>query len=652
MKRTPAGKRNYTIEKRTYGKAGLHGGAAATGDFDWYTRDTKDLWEGVFGRIREIKQKQIPRRYELYAYQQAYTNRYGPTALGSLYQLTTRNPSMGMQSIVINLIKRIIDAAVARIAKEKPRAFALPRKDDYRIKRKCKNMTKFLDGAMVSANVYANSEDVFRDACLFGDGTLIPYAHNGRICSAVAKVDELWIDALDGMYDDPTEVHWSHPWPRRTLLSEFPDQEKMINEARAAWKGELSYMGQADLVECVWSWKRPSQPGKADGRWCKTVCTGTLGDGVWKRDYLPAARFHWTPPTYGPFGDGIAKEILGHQRALQDIVRGVLKSIRMFAVPRVWVSKMANVASSIISNEITVNEYSGEKPVFDTPPAAAPDIYQFVQWIIDDAFKQARMSQLTAQSEKPAGLNAAVALRTYHDIETQGFAVIGQRWERWYLMVARMLVDLAEDIYADKKKLSVKVPGRGFIEEVDWGDLSLEKDQWDMEVWPTSILPLSVEAQIQTATEFMQSGLMPRNALLQQLRIPMIYEWIDRETAAEDNVDMALTSILADGKYIPPDPVGNSALALREAQLAKLRAMADKQLDPSKLELLERFILRATELQNAANATPPGAGQPGAPGPEGTAPPPTGAPPGRAPGPPQAPLAPQTGQPVAPPQAA
>lgn len=639
MKKAPAKPRAYTIEKRMYGKAGLRSGADSHGAWDWYLRTGKDLYEGVFTRLQEIKQKQIPRRYELYTYQQAYTGRFGPSALGSLYQLTTRNPHAGMYSIVINIIKRIIDAAVARIAKEKPRAFALPRRNDYRLKRKCKNLTKFLDGVMVSAKVYANSEDVFRDACLFGDGTLIPYASNGQIKSAVAKIDELWIDALDGMYDNPTELHWAHPWPRRELLSEFPEWEKEINEARAAWRGELAYMGQADLVECAWSWKLPSAPGKKDGLWTKTICTATLDQGVWERDYLPAARFHWTPPTYGPFGDGIAKEILGHQRAMQDIVRGILKSIRMFAVPRVWVSKMANVASSIISNEIGVNEYSGEKPVFDTPPAASPDIYQFAQWILDDAFKQARMSQLTAQSEKPAGLNAAVALRTYHDIETQGFAVVGQRWERWYLLVARMLVDIAQDIYKDKGKLSVKVPGRGFIESIDWSDVSLDDDMYDIEVWPTSILPLSVEGQIQTATEFMRSGLMPRNALLQQLRIPMIYEWIDRETAAEDNIDMALSSILADGKYIEPDPVGDAKLALREAQLAKLRAEADDKLEPAKMELLERFILRATELVNQAEAP-------------AQAPPAPEAPPGRAAGPPPAPLAPMNGQPIAPPQAA
>ncbi len=50
-----------------------------------------------------------------------------------------------------------------------------------------------------------------------------------------------------------------------------------------------------------------------------------------------------------------------------------------------------------ITNEITVNKYSGDPPQFSTPPAMAPDVYSFLQWLIDDCYKELGLSQLSAQ---------------------------------------------------------------------------------------------------------------------------------------------------------------------------------------------------------------------------------------------------------------
>ena len=612
-----------------------------SGNTHWYEQPVNDAHEDLFQYVRTIKNSQVRRRYELAIFQQLYTNSVQSlSASGGLFSPLSGGPSGSYSRLSENVVKSCCDTATARIAKSKPRAFVLPTKGSARLKRKCKNLTKFLDGQMAAASVYANGEDVFRDATIYGDGALVLRDRDDEVTSEVVKIDELIIDQVVGMYDRPKEMHIEHPVPRTELLARYPEARKEIDEARMAWRGAMGFMSQQDMVLTVETWRLESIPGAGDGRHVYAICNKTLVDDPWDKSYIPIYRFHWTPPTYGPFGDGIAKDLEGKQWLISNILRDIAESIRMFAIPRIWVDSTSNISQHTITNEITVNKYSaGSPPVFSTPPAAAPDVYAFVQWLIDSCFKQEGLSQLSAQSEKPAGLNSGVAMRTYQDVETQRFAIVGQRWERWYMAVAEGIIDLSADIYKRKGKLSVKVPGRGFIETVDWSDVSLKRDQYDIQVWPTNILPETPEGKLQAIQEWTSSGFMPRDVAIGQMNMPILNDWVDDETAARDNIEMCLGSIEDKGKFIEPDPVSNIDLCVTMAQSAYLRAQVN-DLEEHKIVLLQRFLAASLKVQAdrkaqeaAQNAPPPQMGPGGPPGAGGPVV-------GQAGAPPPAPMAP------------
>jgi hypothetical protein len=616
-----------TVEKKQYrtktgaslGPTGIH----------WFERPEGDVHEDIFIYVRNIKNRQVRRRYELSMFQQMYCN-FQTAWIGGLFS-STASPNTPYSHLAANVIKSCVDTATARIAKSKPRAFVLPSTGDYRIKRKARNLTKFLDGAMFAALVYENSEDVFRDAGIYGTGALLLRERNNQIESVVIKQDELIIDQVTGMYDKPQEMHWEHPTPRTELIALYPEFEKEINDARMAWRGDLAFMSQQDLVMVVETWRTPSTPESTDGRHTVSIANATLKDEEWTRSYIPIYRFHWSPPTYGPFGSGIALELYGIQSTITSTWRTICESVCMFAVPRVWVNSLSGVSQHQITNEITVNRYTGEKPVFDTPSAMAADVYSWVQFQIDYAFKQIGLSPLTAQSEKPAGLNSGVGLRNYQDIETQRFAVVGQRWERWYMAVAKGLIDMSADLYEKTGKLQMKVPGRGFIQTVNWKDVSIAEDQYDVAVFPTNLLAIDPEGRLQQIQEYINSGLMPKDVAIAQLNMPILNDWIDRETAARERAERMIDSILDDAIYMPPDSIGNADMCVEMAQDMYNRAEAGNDgIEEHKRVLLLRFLQASMALQQAANQqTAPPPGQPGQPGPEV----------GRAPAPPEAPFA-------------
>lgn len=629
-----------TLEKKQYRTSGSS--MANMGGTHWWERPEGDKHDDIFTYVRNIKNRQVRRRYELAIFQQMYCN-FQTAWIGGLFS-STASPNTPYSHLAANVIKSCVDTAVARIAKSKPRAFVLPNVGDYRIKRKARNLTKFLDGAMYSALVYQNSEDVFRDACIYGTGALLLRERHNQIESVQVKVDELIVDQVTGMYDDPQEMHWEHPTPRTELIALYPEFKNEIEDARMAWRGDMAFMSQQDLVMVVHSWRVPSTPDSNDGRYTVCIANATLCDEEYNKAYIPIYRYHWSPPTYGPFGTGIALELYGIQSTITSTWRSICESVYTFAIPRVWVDTVNGVSQHQITNEISVNRYSGNPPIFQTPSAMAPDVYSWMQYMIDYAFRQVGLSQLSAQSEKPAGLNSGVAMRTYQDVETQRFAVVGQRWERWFMCVAKGLVDMSSDLYAKTSKLSAKVPGRGFIQTVNWKDVCLDDDQYDIGVFPTNLLALDPEGRLQQIQEYINSGLMPKDVAISQLNMPVLNDWIERETAARERAERMIDSILDDGIYMPPDSIGNADMCVEMAQDMYNRAEAGYDgIEEHKRVLLLRFLQASLQLQSASQPMAPPQGPPG---------PPPGAAVGQPPAPPPAPFAAQGAPPVRMPQAA
>lgn len=640
-----------TPEPRRTKRYSMRGGSKVSGlgAASWSEQTERTLHEHVFAHISNLKTRQVRRRYQNAIYQQLYNNNLQSiTASSSLFSSTIATALASYNRLSTNIVKPLVKTATARIAKAKPRPFILPKRGGpgrFKMKRAARMLQKYLDGVMKHSGFYSESELGFRDGAIYGDGYLLFFVEGDEIKAQCLKIDEVWIDQVDGMYNDPQEIHWEHPTPRKKLLALYPEFEREINEARLNWRGEMAFMSQTDLVLTAHSWRKPSVPGGDDGVHSVCIPNATMKREPYDKDYLPILRWQWDVPTYGCFGTGIASDEEGKQWMITNMMRDIAESIHKFAVPRVWLEAMSEVCQTSVTNEAgTVNYYTGREPLFSTPAAMAPDVYAYRRELIKDAFEEQGLSQLSAQSQKPAGLNAAVALRTLQDIETQRFSIEGQRWERLYVAGAEIILDMSADLYKKKGKLTVSVPGRGFIEEIDWGAIDLKRDQYDIEVWPTSILPESPEGKRQEATEWAQSGFMPKDVILQQMRLPIIDDFIDEETAPRENIERMLERILGDEKAIDVSllPVTDLQLALKMFSSARLQANTDDE-PPHVQDLLQRALdeitARVAQMQapSAPMAAPPG---------------PAGAPAGQAAPPPPAPLAPQGSGPVAVPNAA
>ena len=147
----------------------------------------------------------------------------------------------------------------------------------------------------------------------------------------------------------------------------------------------------------------------------------------------------------------------------------------------------SNIHDQEIRNGITqIRHKPGLPPSVFQMDLVNEHLRQRPRELTQDALNDAGLSQMSVQSEKPAGVTAAVALQTLDDIETERFMVFGRAYESWCLEVARRFIDCAKTIAEDFGDMSVGVPMKDGILHLSWKDVYV--DGFELRVFPTSLL--------------------------------------------------------------------------------------------------------------------------------------------------------------------
>jgi hypothetical protein len=282
-----------------------------------------------------------------------------------------------------------------------------------------------------------------------------------------------------------------------------------------------------------------------------------------------------------------------------------------------WAAPKGSIDAAHINNvpgEIMF--YIGDRPPQNVVgQAMGPEIYTWVETLFRKAFEITGITALSATGQKPAGLDAGVAIREYHDIESERFVKKGQRFERFVLAVCEKTINCARQLYTSGKNMRVKAPGSRTIEQIEWSDVNLRDDAYVMRVFPTSILPSTPAGRYQTVREMMTDGFVSGEQAISLLDMPDVEGYMGLAAAAYRDIERIIAKILDKGEYEPPEPYGDLALAVKIGQSAYLRAR-NEGADDKRLDLLCRWIDEAQEMAKmvapAPPPVPPGAGMPAA----------------------------------------
>lgn len=558
----------------------------------WWLEANGDVHNHVWSVATKLEDQARERQLDDLRNARLTTNRqFLSLNIPSVAGRSNYKPPTDASRLTLNVIKSCVDTAAAKISKSKPRPQFVTSGGDWKLKKKSKQLTKYLDGLFDSANVYPIAQECFVDACTFGTGVLkVLIKDEESIAVERVLAQEILVDEAESYYSNPRQLHHRKFMSRNLLSSMFPQAKDKIATAQSTIVANDA--SQEDLITVVESWHLSSSSKAKDGR--RTICisNATLVDEVWKHDFFPFAFLRWSKLPVGFFGQGLAEELTGIQIEINKILRNIQAAQAVMSVPRVFMESGSIINQAKLQPNpegLSVVPYQGAQPTFLSAPAMPGEIYSHLDRLVNKAYEITGISQLSASSKKPGGLDSGVAIREFQDIESERFILVGQRWEELFLDVAKIAIELSRDLYEINPELNVTVASRSSMEKIKWKDINLKKDQFVMRCFPTSILPTTPAGRLQTIQEFIQAGFLTKEEGMSLLDFPDLERANNLGTAAVDDVMTILENIVDEGEYTTPEPYMNLELCVKLAQSMYLRSR-NNNVPEDRLELLRRFI--------------------------------------------------------------
>jgi len=509
------------------------------------------------------------------------------------------------QRVSWNICAACTDTLTSKLAQHKNRPMFLPNSGDYSLQKKTKDLTKFVHGQIQSLDLYAIGRQVFRDACVFGTGFLKVFADGPQIRAERVFPTEIYVDLVEGMHGKPQQIFQVKSVLRDVLMADFPKHSQAIKNAARIESDEVLPTSSAreDYVEVVEAWKLPA--GKNKGRNAIAISGATLSDREWTRKTFPILAFRYLTRPVGYYGQGCVEQLVGVQIEINKLLHKIQRSMELMAVPTIFIDRASEVVSSHLTNEIgKIVRFTGKPPQYHIAPTVHPEIFKHLDTLWNRGFEIVGLSQLTAASQKPSGLDSGVALRTFIDHETERYMEVAQCWEEYFLRIAEELVELGREIHEAEGDFSVKVKGKGFFEQISWNDVDLEEDQYVIDLYPTSLLPQRPEGRLQKTQELIQSGFIGPEDAMDLLDLPDLERYTDLEKAGRDVIKRGVDEILQGGEYAPPEPFDPLEYALRYSKSVYHKARLDGAPEES-LELVRQYIADVLGLLEQANPPPP-----------------------------------------------
>lgn len=508
----------------------------------------------------------------------------------------------------MNVVQSATNTLVSKIAKNKVRPTFLTDDGDWGMQQQAKKLTKYTYGQFYKTRVYEETKKALRDACIFGDG-FVKHWHDSQGNINVKRVfkPSLIVNQAEVMYaQEPKTIYEVRVVDKGTLKEKYPDFKKEIDEASISDIPFFidSFESNHQLAVVVEAYrvahKTIDEEGKEilhPGKHFIGISTATFVYEDFKKEKIPYTRIQYVPNAVGYYGKGVAEIITGHQIELNRMLRRISRSMNIMSSPNILVDYMSEIIDTHFNNEVgTIIKYKGAPPAYNFPMGINPVAIDWFLTVYQKAFEEIGLSQLTAQSKKPSGLDSGKALREYNDIETERFAELAQAWEQFHLDIADAIIEHSKQIADEGGDVVVLSPDKYGAQKIDFKKIKLKNSEYVMQVYPTSMLPKTPAGRLAYVQEMLAAGLLEPQEGLSLLEFPDVSEITENKNAGTDDIKWTVYTIIEDGIYNPPEPYQNLDYGIQYMNSTYLR-MKSRGLPVERLDLLQKWINDALSLK-------------------------------------------------------
>ena len=561
-------------------------------DSNWYEKKGDELAESIFSRVGQIEESQDVRRNKADTYLKLYGN-FNDFEIGiNELPIDTTDPFAGL---TLNVCQIIIDTVTSKIATNQPRPFFLTEKGNWEKQEQAKKLNKFIYGQFYQSQTYEKSLKAFLCACVFDSGFLKHYLKDGKICTDWVLPTEILADKVDSLYGSPRSLFQTRLISKSVLVEKYPKLKEHLETIHDELR--IDYGSVSDKVKVVEAWHLKSGDNAKDGVHALCVKGKIIMEEKYEDSDFPFSKYSIFDNILGFYGKGIVESLAPIQMEINKTIKKIQQAIHISSVARVFLERGAKVNDDELTNEDgSIVYYTGKMPIFDVARAVSPESANHLENLFRKAFEIIGVSQLTASSKKPSGLNSGKAIREYNDIETERFARIAKQWENFHLDIAKKYITLAKKAAENDHDVYVLAHDKEGIEKIKWKDVCLPEDSYIMQLYPTSMLPKTPAGRLEYAQELLTAGFISPEEGLELLDFPDI-ESVTNFKNASYLMAKKIINTFTKGNFVEPDTYHPNAQILPFIQNALVH-FETQGMDEVKLDLFRLWIDQAMLLIN------------------------------------------------------
>jgi hypothetical protein len=509
----------------------------------------------------------------------------------------------------INVIRSMIDTIISKLSQTKPLPNFTPIKGTWRTRKVCRESQIYFDDFFEGQKLYKQGVMAARDALLFEYGILWVDDE----AKTVRRIAPWEFDY------DPAEYNFGsiqrcnierRDYPLSFLkdkIKKFPDLVALLEKNPGA---KVQYNIYYNLSE---------------GQAFEFVETECIRERKLAFDVCPAVFLWYRQPIKGWGSASLADSSMPLQEQIDRTVGTIHEALELNPANTVYIPQP--VGSTAPAGGIKASEFSNQigniypypyvpgmssSPVTVSTPAPISDQYiQLLQKFIEWSYQMEGISQLSAQSKKPAGINSGVALDTLEDVESERFNYFLQDY-------IHMFVDLAERCIKMFPKGDDILPRRMGRAAIKWSDIVREQEAFNIQTSPVSNLSRDPKTKMEQVEKLISMQLIKPSMASELLEFADLDKAYSIVSASYDDCQKIIERAIEKREYDFYEVVDLTQL-YSEACNTLLMLDADDE-DPKVLDNLVGFISllqqKRQAVDQAANPPPPPAqlapqGQPG-----------------------------------------
>ena len=575
----------------------------------WLAQNDKDLASQLLSTTEYLKRTNQLRIRQASVFTRLFSGKPLYNFLASTATLDNSN-QLPIGRPTANVCYSCTDTLTSRISQDKPKPTFLTDGGNYRHRKLAKEANQFIWGEFYRTKTYDMAPLIFRDGCILGDGLIKVFPRNKKINIERTLETELLTDYNDAYYGHPQQLIQLKLVDRSVFLELFPNHEQLISEATHGNVDNTPRSTEtvADQFIISEGWHLRSGDEAEDGRHVIACSGGVILDERYDKDVFPFVKFGYNPGPVGWFSQGLIEILMPTQMELyRQLIIGS-QNFELMGVPRVLVEEMSKILETSFNNRIgSIIKYRNTPPEFVNAQANNPEWYQFIQFLIQNAYQISGISALSASGSKPQGLNSGEAIREFDSVQDSRFSALAKRYQNVFPELAYLMIDCTQDIIEEHGGTYKTVyPGKDGLHEIDFKSIGVLKDTYVIQCFEESSLPKEPAGRQAKLSEMLAAGEITNQEFRRLSNFPDLEQSDQLAIALEERILHDLDSIIDDGVFIPPDSFIRDPSDLATTLTVNyINKYIVTDIESEKLDMLRQYFtqigdLKTEEAQQAA----------------------------------------------------